>query len=263
MVIATDPTPILGKNMEIHKMRRNPWTEEITAVENYSIPVYSQSASSQIIEQSNSAIMNNLESMKTLSSGPDRIKRACSAFLDAGFGTGIAIVSNLGADNQAVATLDNNMKKLVATEEGGRAFILQIPKLDSSGAVDPRVEIPNWKSTVGATLPAWSSAQSNADLVSLILNQILANCQAIGLWDKSSKTKQSTAEIFSTMFHSEFLFGVIEAIMYAKPQDINAMPASLRLGSKEVSPRTMLDVLKRESAKFNPVEKILKVVFGG
>lgn len=203
-----------------------------------SIKAYSQADASSIIASSANDVAESrndaMASAKNQSIAlPDRIfglvVAASKAFLDAGFGTGIMIVSG-EKTGQSADALEEQMGKIISIEEMIRATVQKIDKINkSTGTTDVKAEVPNWSKTVGATLPSWSSEKERQDLVTLILNQMKANVQIIAPFLKSraeNADADQRALLASTSLNMEFLFGIVEAFLFAKRSEIEQMTAT-------------------------------------
>lgn len=152
----------------------------------------------------------------------------CDCLVTAGFGTGIAIASGVSSSNPEIQKLDALMKEAIANEEKIRARVLGIRRINrDTNQVDVRAEIPNWSKTVGATLPSWSDPASKQNLAVMIGDQIKRNFQEIAAYRKNpAVTREKMAEVCSALFHAEFLIGVMEGLLYAKPTDFKEMTAT-------------------------------------
>lgn len=209
----------------------------------HNIPAYSQNNAEQIIDLVTSSVVAQRGEIRKFTTDKtasvyDRsfgmFVEVSKAILEAGFGLGVVIVS--GNKSQAVNALEEQMEKLVTIEEAIRAKSLGIARVNPvTNTVDVKAEVPSWSKTVGSSLPSWSDAKSKQDLVVLIINQLRTNIQVIKAFkDAGGGSGTQTALAASTMLHTEFLLGILEGFIYAKPADIKAMTATFRMTVNKV-----------------------------
>ena len=179
-----------------------------------------------------------------------------AAFLDAGFGAAILLVSGSTDKDPVVADLDAQMEKLVNLEEAIRAKSLGIKRVnDSTNTVDVKAEVPNWSKTVGSTLPGWSDPKTRQDLVVLIINQLRTNIQILKPFkDAGGGTPSQTAQAASTALHTEFMLGFLEGLTYAKPADMKGMTATFPMVVDKVkTDATVIQYFRRVKEIFQKV----------
>lgn len=240
-------------------MLRNPNITEQTHLEK--LPTFSNAVVDAVLADVNLKMSESVASVKMINddkslSAADKgvliVKSICDCALTSGFGAGIMIASGVSPSNSEVQALDKKMEKLVYFEEWTRSNIFGIKRINKdTGGVDVRAEIPNWSKTVGAELPSWSDAKSRANLSVMIVSEIKKDLQIVIAFgrDYTTASKSNIAETCSTLFHLEFLMGLIEGLIYTKRSDFNAMTHKYAVKDKEIDILTFVALLKSKLLK--------------
>lgn len=169
------------------------------------------------------------------------VRSLADCMITAGFGVGVIIASNATPTSEQIQALDSQFKNVISFEEVSRARILGIKRRDEAGNVDVRAEPPGWGKTVGATLPVWGNSDSNQKMSLMIVDQIKADYQIIANFKNAPTSDPNTvSEVFSKLLQLEFLVGVMEGLIYAKPSDFSAFKHEF----KRKSPKTGEDVFE-------------------